>query len=43
MRHRPVLQQLGGLAVALVGLVTLIYSVTGDFWMVPDVEKRGAP
>jgi sulfite exporter TauE/SafE len=43
LRHRPVLQQLGGLAVALVGLVTLIYLVIGDFWMVPDVDKEGMP
>ena len=43
LRNRPLLQQAGGLAVALVGGATLIYLLLGDFWIVPDLEKRGMP
>ena len=43
LRHRPLLQQAGGLAVALVGAVALMYLVGGDLWVVPDVHKEGMP
>lgn len=43
LRRRPLLQQAGGLAVALVGAVALIYLVVGDLWVVPDVNSGGSP
>ena len=43
LRHRPMLQQIGGAAVALVGVVTLIYLLAGDFSVAPDLDKRGMP
>jgi hypothetical protein len=38
LRRRPLLQRVGGLAVAGVGLATLIYIIVGDFVMVPDID-----
>lgn len=43
LRRRPLLQRVGGLAVAGVGLATLIYIIAGDFVMAPDVDQGSLP
>jgi len=43
LRRQPLLQRIGGLAVAGVGCATLIYLVFGDFWIAPDVDKGRLP
>jgi hypothetical protein len=43
LRRRPLLQRLGGLAVAGVGLATLIYIIIGDFVMAPDIDQGSLP
>jgi sulfite exporter TauE/SafE len=43
LRRRPLLQRVGGLAVAGVGLATLIYIIAGDFVMAPDVDHGSLP
>ena len=43
LRRRPLLQRVGGLAVAGVGLATLIYIIIGDFVMVPDIDQGSLP
>jgi len=43
LRRRPLLQRVGGLAVAGVGLATLIYIIVGDFVMAPDVDQGSLP
>lgn len=37
--RRPLLQRLGGMAVAGVGLATLTYIIIGDFGIIPDVDE----
>lgn len=43
LRRRPLLQRVGGLAVAGIGLATLIYIIAGDFVMAPDVDQGSLP
>jgi len=43
LRRRPLLQRVGGLAVAGVGLATLIYIIIGDFVMAPDIDQGSLP
>jgi hypothetical protein len=43
LRRRPLLQRLGGLAVAGVGLATLIYIIAGDFVIAPDIDQGSLP
>jgi hypothetical protein len=41
--RRPLLQRIGGLAVAGVGLATLTYILVGDLGIVPDVDEGRLP
>jgi hypothetical protein len=43
LRRRPLLQRAGGLAVAGVGLATLIYIIAGDFVIAPDIDQGSLP
>lgn len=43
LRRRPQLQRVGGLAVAGVGIATLIYVVAGDFGVGPDLDAGRGP